>query len=373
MNLSNALLICAIIAGLSGGMAARYRRWGTSLSDLGTGLLVAVLFSTVSVVVLVLVAGLNFFGIIHLVYLILVVGFPLGVAWIVIPNLLDVERRTPIVASLLALLGIGAVAVGLWSTHVEPFRLQVETEVLGATGATQPIIIGVIADLQTTAITDYENAALERVLEGEPDLVVLPGDLFQLDEEDIPAALPEFLGWLRRLSDAVDHVVIVAGNVDKPGVVEELAEEAGITYLDDELVVLDVGGQDVTIVGMSFDIERGARQMDETLAAQLQEETSENDLVIAVSHFPDVVLDFTEDSTIDLVVAGHTHGGQVSLPRIGPLFTASDVPREVGAGGLHVLNGHPIYVSTGVGLERGQAPQLRFGVPPSIALITIVP
>jgi predicted MPP superfamily phosphohydrolase len=47
------------------------------------------------------------------------------------------------------------------------------------------------------------------------------------------------------------------------------------------------------------------------------------------------------------------------------------VPREVGAGGLHEVAGNPIYVSTGVGMERGQAPQVRFLVPPSIGVLEL--
>ncbi|MDE0223120.1 MAG: hypothetical protein OXJ90_27900, partial [Spirochaetaceae bacterium] len=49
------------------------------------------------------------------------------------------------------------------------------------------------------------------------------------------------------------------------------------------------------------------------------------------------------------------------------------VPRHVAAGGLHELYGTPIYVSTGVGRERGNAPQLRLGVRPSIGIIDLVP
>jgi len=40
---------------------------------------------------------------------------------------------------------------------------------------------------------------------------------------------------------------------------------------------------------------------------------------------------------------------------------------------LFSYESHAIYVSTGVGLERRQAPQVRFGVPPSVGLITITP
>ena len=70
-------------------------------------------------------------------------------------------------------------------------------------------------------------------------------------------------------------------------------------------------------------------------------------------------------------MAGHTHGGQVQLPGVGPLMTMSHVPRAVAAGGLHQVDGNPIYVSTGVGREQQGAPQIRFLAPPSIALLTL--
>ncbi len=372
MDLSTVLLLCAIAAGLSGGIAARFRRWGTAPSDLAVGLLVAGLFSVVSVVVLVLAAGLDLFGIIHYLYLLIVVGFPVAVAWIIIPQLIHAERRTPFLGWLLSVAAIGCAAVGLWSTHVEPFRLQVETETLGATGATRPIVVGVIADLQTRSIGPHEDAALDDVLAGEPDLVVIPGDLFQLQLSEIDEKLPQFLGWLRRLTDSVDHVVIVNGNVDIPDLVSELADESGAIFLNDEITTLNIKGQQVVIAGASVVTGRSPRTMSPVLAEGL-EAFSEDDLVLAVSHYPDLILDLPADSPIDLMLAGHTHGGQVSFPRIGPPITFSEVPKTVAAGGLHLVNGTPLYVSTGVGLERGQAPQLRFGAPPSVGLLTIVP
>lgn len=373
MDLSVILLLCAIVAGLSGGIAARYRRWGTALADVMVGFLVAGLFSVVATIVLVLTVGLDVFGIAHLVYLLLVVGFPLGTAWIVIPHLIDAERRTPLIGWLMAMCSIVLVVLGLWATHVEPFRLQVDEQILGADGAREPVVIGVIADLQTTSIGSHERAALDAVLEAEPDVVVLPGDLFQLDTEDLPTAIPEFIGWLRNLTDAVDHVIIVNGNVDDGEIVSEMAEEAGATYLDDELREVTVRGQRLTFVGVSTSEDRNAQDLAPELVDQLAASADKDELVVMVSHYPDPVLTLTDDTAVDLVISGHTHGGQVSLPRVGPLLTFTDVPRVVAAGGLHVVNGHPIYVSTGVGLERGQAPQVRLGVPPSVGIITIVP
>lgn len=75
----------------------------------------------------------------------------------------------------------------------------------------------------------------------------------------------------------------------------------------------------------------------------------DDDLRVLVAHRPDAGYVVGELDRIDLVVAGHTHGGQVAVPVLGPLITLSDVPRSVGASGLHDLAGEPIYVGTGVG------------------------
>ena len=153
------MLVCAIVAGLAGGFSARFRSWGTAPADLLVGLLTATLFSTVVIVVLVLWADLNLFGFIHILYLLAVVGFPIGVAIIVLPHLLNAEFKTPLIAWPLVLLAVGAVGVGLWGTHVEPNRLALDEAVLGAEGANQSLVVGVVADLQTPSIGDHEVSA----------------------------------------------------------------------------------------------------------------------------------------------------------------------------------------------------------------------
>lgn len=373
VSLSTVLLLCAIGAGVFSGFSARYRRLGTSLADLGLAFISGVLFTVVATVILILAAGLNEFGVLHMLYLAAVVGFPIAAAIIAIPNLLEVEYRTPIRSALLLLVAAGLVGIGVWATHIEPFRLEVDEQVIGIRGADRPVVIGVIADLQTGSIGGHERAALDEILNAEPDAVVVPGDLFQIEESELAARLPEFLGWLRELRRSVDHVLVVNGDVDDPLILEELAEESGVTFLDDAFVQLNLGGQAVTFVGMSVDPEQPRGTLDPELIAALDEATTELDLILAVSHHPDAVLNLEPTTTIDLVISGHTHGGQVSLPGLGPPLTFTDVPQEVAAGGLHVVNGHPIYVSTGVGLERGQAPQVRFGVRPSVGVVTIVP
>ena len=75
----------------------------------------------------------------------------------------------------------------------------------------------------------------------------------------------------------------------------------------------------------------------------------------------------------DLLVAGHTHGGQVRMPWIGPIITLSAVPRAWAAGVTALSGGRTLVVSRGTGLERGHAPRLRFLCRPEIVVIELVP
>ena len=74
----------------------------------------------------------------------------------------------------------------------------------------------------------------------------------------------------------------------------------------------------------------------------------------------------------DLLLAGHTHGGQVQLPFIGPLVTLSNVPRAH-AEGQNQLGSTTLIVSRGIGTEQMDAPRLRFLCWPELSIIDLVP
>ncbi|HEX6202615.1 MAG TPA: hypothetical protein VF100_06400, partial [Thermoanaerobaculia bacterium] len=74
-----------------------------------------------------------------------------------------------------------------------------------------------------------------------------------------------------------------------------------------------------------------------------------------------------------LLLAGHTHGGQVRLPGVGPLVTASRVPRSWAAGRTALADDRTLIVSRGIGMERGYAPQLRFLCRPELVVVDLEP
>jgi predicted MPP superfamily phosphohydrolase len=258
--------------------------------------------------------------------------------------------------------------IGVWSTFVEPFRLTVEEPRIpidARRAGSEPLRVAVLSDIQSCEVTDHLREAVRRAVEFEPHLILLPGDLMQCP--DIAArerGIPEFRELLRPL-DAPMGAWFVLGNTDWPETVERVLEGTPIRILRNETVELTHGDRRLVLAGISL------RSRANGLTTELEAIADEDPLVLLLSHYPDEVLTLPSDTRVDLVVAGHTHGGQVRLPFFGPPITLSHVPRRVAGGGYHELDGRRIYVSRGLGCERASAPRVRFNCPPELTLMTL--
>lgn len=147
---------------------------------------------------------------------------------------------------------------------------------------------------------------------------------------------------------------------DVPGMLAELAAR-GVTPLVNRAVPLPVGEATVWFAGIDDALEGQA-----DLAAALAGAPAGAPLVL-LAHNPDVWLD-PRAARADLVLSGHTHGGQVRLPVIGAIHTqGTHLKRSRPAGWFHRGTSH-MFVSRGL----GESIPLRFGVRPQAALIRLV-
>lgn len=363
MGLSMSLLVLAALVALIP-IAAVGPHPPRTIRDLEKALVFGVATLGIGMAILYSIFRVNIFGFFHLLYLVGVVTIPvlLGGWW-----LLGRIRGT---SSRLLRLG-GALAVliallGVWGTHIEPNWLRTDRATL-ASPIGAPIRIGVLADLQTPDVGRHERNAVETLLAQNPDLVLIPGDLYQGPRAVIDQQASAFAELVRTLVDQVPIVAIVSGDSDGPDQLQPIADAAGALYIDNEIAFVEVNGQPIRLAGIS--VFSTTERLD-TLAA-LGAPTDA--FTILLSHRPDAVYELPEGADVDLIVAGHTHGGQIAVPFFGPPVTFSEVPRELAAGGLGIVDGYPLYVSAGVGLERNQAPQVRLGVRPEIGVLEVTP
>ncbi len=362
----------ALLAGFTAGALwwtalrapGRTRRLALTGAGLAT-LAAAWLFGTVATAI----AVPSLFGVIHLWYLLGVVTVPAAGAVLVLGAVTGPASRTGRRAGLLGAVLVLPAVVGIHATHIAPFRLahtEVEATVPEARSGEATITVAVLADLQTAGVGEHERAAVDAIVGSDPDLVLVPGDVLQAPADEEPDLVPEVRELFEELA-ASAPTLVAPGNTDGAELAAIL-DGTGARLLHNETETLTLGDRTVTVAGLELDPDTAAAR--ETIA-RMSDPADGSDIRILLSHVPDAALEVPPDSRIDLVVSGHTHGGQVTVPGFGPPMTLTEVPRDVAAGGLSELRGNQVLVSRGVGMERGYAPQMRIGVPPEIVLVEL--
>ena len=250
-------------------------------------------------------------------------------------------------------------SVAAYAFLVEPYRLETTHYRIASRKITRPVRIVVIADPQTDGIGPYERKALRRAMAEKPDLILFAGDYCQTSPAKQESLRRDFNRLLRDVHvSAPLGAFAVRGNVDPPQW-PEMFEGAGVTPVDD-MRSFDLGELRLTCLNLGRSRQTSPRSY----------KTKEDRFQIVLGHIPNFAVGARG---ADLLIAGHTHGGQVRLPLLGAIIVNCQVPRRW-ASGLHDLpGGGKLFVSRGIGLERNYAPRLRFLCRPELAVIDLVP
>jgi len=230
--------------------------------------------------------------------------------------------------------------------------------------------VALIADLHHCAWVplDYLARAIQEVKALEPDLLAVAGDFIL---SDVPANAERVAGLFAGLRPP-HGVFTCLGNHDygltrwlaEPagqdlGVTENL-EKNGVRVLRNEAVSLARSGQDLWIAGA-----------DELWACRCQPRRAMRDVPagaasLMLCHNPDAADDLAA-AGCGPILAGHTHGGQVRIPFIGPILLP--VENRSRDQGLHAVGQTCVYVTRGIGWAR----KVRFACRPEISLLTLRP
>jgi predicted MPP superfamily phosphohydrolase len=202
--------------------------------------------------------------------------------------------------------------------------------------------------------------AVARVNALQPDLVALTGDFVDGKASEVePAA--RMLGGLR----ARHGVWAVLGGHDitaSERVACRAYPENGIRLLRNAAAPLNKSDPPFWIVGVHDNSEYYLDRLREALSG-----VPERARILLLAHSPDIAPEARE-AGVDLVLSGHTHGGQICAPLYGAILTETRLGRIV-ARGLNRFGDTWIYTCRGLGVVRLPA---RFLCRPEIALLRLV-
>ena len=275
------------------------------------------------------------------------------------------KKRVRISAAVILVL-LGSLA--FWSFLIEPSRLVLHQETIQLEKWPQEfngLRVAVISDIHAGGpfINDKKlRLIVERTNQLQPDLIVLLGDYMSPNSWHSHRVEPEVIAEALKDLRAPLGVYSVLGNHDwwyNGQKVRRALEQKGITVLDNEVAEVKWRGTSFWLVGLS-DLWTRPQHIEATMAKVPQGKP-----VIALTHNPDIFPSIPR--SVPLVLAGHTHGGQVNIPLIGRPIEPSDFGQRYAAG--HVFeNDHHLFVTTGIGTS---ILPVRFRVPPEIVQLTL--
>ncbi len=220
---------------------------------------------------------------------------------------------------------------------------------------------------------DVLEASTHAALQLKPDLFALTGDYIHSKIHELPAALALIKPLLEPTASRFG-VVAVLGNhdyyADAPAISRALSE-LGVDMIDNKRRFLTAAGWTDSPTNALCIAGLADKWMDTPKPVVTLAGVHATAPRIVLAHQPDTaelpVFHKPNSPRIDLMLCGHTHGGQVRLPLLGTPVVPSNHGQKY-AGGLVQGPAFPVLISRGIGMS---VLPIRFGVPPEISEITL--
>jgi uncharacterized protein len=265
--------------------------------------------------------------------------------------------------------GLG-VAVGIpsaaelgYATRMEPLRVfkeECRIQIPKLPTSFEGYRIALFSDIHLYPFTPLKvvRDAVRLANAFQPDLVILPGDFVWRSLDAVFDLTPV----LSQLNPA-HGTFAVLGNHDHrkgPDIIAKALNQAGIRVLRNEGITIQRGRDAIYLAGIDSAVAGFPLPM-----AAFENRRGELTSIVAV-HEPDYIRALIPGFPVDLQLSGHSHGGQVRLPLIGPLILPP--MGEIYSMGLYRVGNAQVYTTRGIGTIQVNA---RFNCPPEVTAITL--
>lgn len=261
-----------------------------------------------------------------------------------------------------------------YAYHVEPTWLtvnRIELPIRGLPRAFAGLRVAQLSDFHfgPHIPPGYLEGTIERTAAEKPDVVALTGDYIDRGPNHVREAAKLFrhlkapLGVFAVLGNHDFAVHTARGKRKHPeldrAVADALGSE-GVTMLRNYGVRIERNGAALHVAGVD-DLWSGASNLDAAFDGTCPQMPR-----VLLAHNPQTVEQLGSHRA-DVILSGHTHGGQINWPGLGRLLLRNKARRW--AAGLYTLPAGHLYVNTGVGFGW----RFRFGVRPELAIFTLKP
>lgn len=240
------------------------------------------------------------------------------------------------------------------------------------------INIVTISDLHNNQFHENNKILIDKIKNQSPDIILVVGDMINEESTDTKIVI-DLMNELTKIS----KVFYSMGNTEldylqsnKDNIIKNI-ESTGVTVLDNNYEDVKINDTTIRIGGMyEYAFNLKGKVLDKNSTSKktyefLSDFEKTNNYKIMMAHRPDSFIfgEASKDWDIDLVVSGHTHGGQVVVPFLGGLYVGDQGWFPQYTKGIFDLNNMKMIITSGLGSGKQSLP--RFNNVPEIVNIKL--
>lgn len=219
-------------------------------------------------------------------------------------------------------------------------RLYINKVKINTAKINKKIKISQISDYHNNKYIDKESL-LKEISFFNPDIIVLTGDIIDYNTIDTKSVL-ELLEKIVRINK---NIYFVSGNHELKSILYKEflndIEKLGIEVLDNKSTIVDVADEKINLLGLSF---YSTKDDYNNVIKDIDNEK----YTILLSHSPNRPISFLSGKE-DLILSGHTHGGQIRIPILGGLIAPGQGLNPKYEKGIYNLGNTTLYIDSGLG------------------------
>lgn len=228
-----------------------------------------------------------------------------------------------------------------------------------------------ISDLHCKEYGEKNSDLVSKIKEQNPEFIAVGGDMvnkYSADDRVMRELLPQLVEIAPTYCVLGNHELVLKDEIDFKNDIDS----TGAKLLDNEMVTLEINGEKIQLGGLSdfpyHEYDAPDYNTPEKYFWENFKESSKNCYSILLHHQPEYLEDIMQDSNVDLVMCGHTHGGAIQIPFVGGVFAPNQGFFPKYDKGEFELNDTKMIISAGLG---DAYPVLRINNCPEISVVEI--